>query len=52
MLNYKIISNILGTLLFIEAAMMTWCMTMALFMDEDDSIAFIISVILSRKEFG
>ena len=47
MLNYKIISNILGTLLFIEAAMMTWCMTMALFMDEDDSIAFIISVILT-----
>ena len=47
MLNYKIISNILGTLLFIEAAMMTWCMTMALFMDEDDSSAFIISVILT-----
>jgi trk system potassium uptake protein TrkH len=47
MLNYKIISNILGTLLFIEAAMMTWCMTMALFMDEDDSVAFIISVILT-----
>ena len=47
MLNYKIISNILGTLLFIEAAMMTWCMTMALCMDEDDSIAFIISVILT-----
>lgn len=47
MLNYKIISNILGTLLFIEAAMMTWCMTMALLMDEDDSVAFIISVILT-----
>lgn len=47
MLNYKIISNILGTLLFIEAAMMTWCMIMALCMDEDDSIAFIISVILT-----
>ena len=47
MLNYKIISNILGTLLFIEAAMMTWCMTMALCMDEDDSVAFIISVILT-----
>lgn len=45
MLNFKIIYKIIGTLLFIEAAMMAWCMGIALYMGEDDSMAFIISVI-------
>ena len=47
MLNFKIIYKIIGTLLFIEAAMMTWCMGMSIYLHEDDSMAFIISVILT-----
>lgn len=47
MLNMKIIHKVIGTLLFIEAAMMAGCMGMALYLGEDDSLAFIISVILT-----
>ena len=45
MLNYKIIYKIIGTLLYIEAAMMSWCMCMAFYFGEDDSLAFVISVV-------
>ena len=44
MLNHKIIYSIIGTLLYIEAAMMSWCMCMAFYFGEDDSLAFVISV--------
>ena len=47
MLNYRIIYKIIGTLLYIEATMMMWCMGLSLYMKEDDSMAFIISVILT-----
>lgn len=47
MLNMKIIHKVIGTLLFIEAAMMAGCMGMAIYLGEDDSLAFIISVILT-----
>ena len=47
MLNMKIIHKVIGTLLFIEAAMMAGCMGMAIYLGEDDSLACIISVILT-----
>lgn len=47
MLNLKIIYKIIGTLLFIEAAMMSWCMCLSFYLREDDSLAFVISVILT-----
>ncbi len=47
MLNLKIIHKIIGTLLFIEAAVMSGCMGLSLYLGEDDSLAFIISVILT-----
>ena len=47
MLNYRIIYKIIGTLLYIEAAMMSICMGLAFYTDGDDSLAFIISVIIT-----
>ena len=47
MLNFRIIYKIIGTLLYIEAAMMVWCMGMSLYLGDDDSLAFIVSVILT-----
>ena len=47
MVNLKIIYKIIGTLLFIEATMMASCMGMSIYLGEDDSLAFIISVILT-----
>ena len=43
MLNYRIIYKVIGTLLYIEAVMMMWCMGISLYMREDDSMAFIIA---------
>lgn len=47
MLNYRIIYKVIGTLLYIEAVMMMWCMGISLYMREDDSMAFIIAVTLT-----
>ena len=47
MLNYRIIYKIIGTLLYIEAVMMSICMGLAFYTDGDDSLAFIISVIIT-----
>ena len=47
MLNFKIIYKIIGTLLFIEAGMMTLCMGLALYLGEDDSLAFVVSVVIT-----
>ena len=47
MLNFKIIYKIIGTLLFIEAGMMTLCMGLALYLGEDDSLAFVVSVLFT-----
>ena len=47
MLNFKIIYKIIGTLLYIEAAMMSICMGMAIRLHDDDTLAFIVSVILT-----
>ena len=47
MLNIKLIYKALGTLLFIEATMMIVCSALSLYMGEDDTMAFIISTILT-----
>ena len=47
MLNFKIIYKIIGTLLFIEAGMMALCMGLSLYMGEDDSLAFVVSVVIT-----
>ncbi|MCR5130024.1 MAG: TrkH family potassium uptake protein [Prevotella sp.] len=45
MVNFKIIYKIIGTLLFIESGMMAVCMAFSLYLGEDDSLAFIVSVV-------
>ena len=47
MINFRIISKILGSLLFIEAMFMTTCLVMAFSFGEDDMFAFLISTILT-----
>jgi trk system potassium uptake protein TrkH len=47
MVNWKLISKILGSLLFIEAFFMLWCLVMALAHKEDDVMAFIMSAALT-----
>lgn len=44
MINFKIIYKIIGTLLFIEAAMMLWCLGLSLYLHEKDMLAFLISI--------
>ena len=44
MINLKTIYKVIGSLLFIEAALMALCSAMAFVYDEDDILAFIISV--------
>ena len=45
MVNFRIVSKIIGQLLFLEGAFMLCCFLMALYYDEDDVMAFIISLI-------
>ncbi len=47
MLNWKTIYKILGALLGIEATLMALCMCMALIYNEDDVMAFFISVFIT-----
>ena len=47
MINFGIISKILGSLLFIEAFFMACCLVMALVFGEDDVMAFIISTLFT-----
>lgn len=47
MINFKIIYKILGSLLFLEATLMLWCLFMALWFQEDDTFAFLVSVIVT-----
>ena len=44
MINFKIIYKIIGTLLFIEAAMMMWCLGLSIYLHEKDMLAFLISI--------
>lgn len=47
MINWKIIFKILGSLLYLEAIMMTVCLTMAVYYAEDDIFSFIVTVFLT-----
>ena len=47
MINFRIISKILGSLLFIEAFFMACCLAMAFSFHEDDELAFMASTILT-----
>jgi trk system potassium uptake protein TrkH len=47
MVNFRIISKIIGSLLFIEAFFMSWCAIMALSYGEDDQMAFLISMLMT-----
>ncbi len=47
MINYKIIYKIIGTLLFIEAGMMIWCLALSIYLHESDLLAFLFSILLT-----
>ena len=47
MFNKKIIFKILGSLLYIEGFFMMICMVMSIAMHDDDSMAFLISMLLT-----
>ncbi len=47
MVNFRIISKIIGSLLFIEAFFMAWCVVLAFSMHEDDLMAFLISMLIT-----
>ena len=47
MVNFRIISKIIGSLLFIEAFFMSWCAIMAIVFHEDDQMAFIMSMLIT-----
>ena len=47
MVNFRIIWKILGSLLFIEAFFMAWCLGVALLSREDDVLAFLLSMLLT-----
>ena len=45
MINYRTIYKIIGSLLFIEAALMLSCLAMAIYYAEDDIMPFLVSII-------
>ena len=47
MVNFRIISKIIGSLLFIEAFFMSWCGIMAIIFNEDDQMAFLMSILIT-----
>jgi len=47
MVNFRIISKIIGSLLFIEAFFMSWCTIIAFSYHEDDAMAFLLSMLLT-----
>ncbi len=47
MINYKLIYKVMGSLLFIEAAMTVACLAMAIFWQEDDTLAFAVTLIVT-----
>lgn len=47
MVNFRIISKIIGSLLFIEAFFMAWCAVMAFYYHEEDQIAFLMSLLIT-----
>ena len=47
MVNFRIISKIIGSLLFIEAFFMAWCVVIAFSFHEDDQMAFLLSMLVT-----
>ena len=47
MVDFRIISKIIGSLLFIEAFFMLWCLGMSIVFHEDDMMAFVLSALLT-----
>ena len=47
MVNFRIISKIIGSLLFIEAFFMSWCLVLAFTQHEHDTLAFLLSMLLT-----
>ncbi|MBR0187260.1 MAG: TrkH family potassium uptake protein, partial [Prevotella sp.] len=47
MVTFRIISKIIGSLLFIEGQFMGWCALMSFFYNEDDLMAFLISLLIT-----
>ena len=47
MVNFRIISKIIGSLLFIEAFFMAWCVVIAFSFHEDDQMAFLMSMMVT-----
>ena len=46
-MNFRIIYKIIGSLLFIEAQFMGWCLAVACTQHEDDMLAFLLSMLLT-----
>ena len=51
MVNFRIVYKIIGSLLFIEAIFMGWCLAIAFIHHEDDTLAFLLSMLLTF-DFG
>ena len=47
MVNFRIINKIIGSLLFVEAQFMGWCLAVAFSHHEDDALAFLLSMLLT-----
>lgn len=47
MLKFKLVYKVIGSLLFIEATMMLYCLLVSLYYKEDDSLAFVITIALT-----
>lgn len=47
MVNFRIIFKIIGSLLFIEAFFMAWCVAIAFYFHEDDTLAFLLSMLMT-----
>ena len=47
MINWHIISKIIGSLLFIEAFFMAWCVGVSFYFQEDDTLAFLMSMLIT-----
>jgi trk system potassium uptake protein TrkH len=46
-MNFKLIYKIIGSLLFIEVALLLWCLAVAVYFEGDDTFAFIVSIIVT-----
>ncbi len=44
MINFKLIYKILGSLLYLEAALMFLCLLLALYFEEDDTFTYIVTI--------